>query len=387
MQVNLDRVNDLAGREWADAVQAVVDAPPIGGDAPASEESDDTVEWWTARLTDPAAGLHDRMTFFWHTVLTTHRWASGDQALLPTQLNLLRTHALGNFRQLLQGFVIDGALIKYLNADSNTARRPNENLARELMELFSVGVGHYGEDDVRAAALAIGGWRVDGDTNAVYHDPERAHGQPVTFLGENRTWDIAAVVDRLCDHPATAARISSLLWYHLVGTRLDAAGASELGAFWQGQNLEIRPLVTRILNDPAFRANHYNRPRSGFEFFAALQALAGFDVEEKWRPRSVGQALYEPPNVAGWPDGDRWLTPDSMLRRSNLLFSFDLPARIPGALEAGVDEILDRCGLFVVSQGTLDTLTNVTSSPSYGEEGVAQLRWRIALSSPEFQLT
>ncbi|MDH3678602.1 MAG: DUF1800 domain-containing protein, partial [Acidimicrobiia bacterium] len=265
---------------------------------------------------------------------------------------------------------------------------PNENLARELMELFSTGIGHYTEDDVRAGALALTGWRVDdNNNNAVYFDSERANSEPVTFLGETKNWDIVSVVDRLCDHPATAARISSLIWYHFVGTQLDGQQAADLGAWWQQQNLEVKPLLTRVFDEEGFRANHYARPRSGFEFFTALQALANFDLSEHWRPRNLGQALYEPPNVAGWPTGDRWLDADSMLRRSDMLFSFDY-GDIPGALQAGVDEILDRCGLFVVSQSTLDALNGAEAGrSSFGEEGVAQLRWRIALSSPEFQLT
>ena len=234
--------------------------------------------------------------------------------------------------------------------------------------------------------MALAGWTVDDD-NAVVFDPERAHGEPVTFLGESKNWDTSTVVDRLCDHPATAVRISSLLWYHLVGSELPGEQASELGAWWQQQNLDIKPLVTRLLNEPAFRADHYARPRSGFEFYTALQWITKFDVSEHWRPHNLGQALYEPPNVGGWPSGERWLDPDSMLRRSGMLFSFDYK-ELPDGARAGIDQILDTCGLFVVSRNTLAALQNAdTQRSSYGDEGVAQLRWRIALSSPEFQLT
>ncbi len=388
MRVNLDLVNDLAAREWPDAVNALVEAPPNPETAPPADKSDATIEWWTRQLTNPTGGLHERMTFFWHTLLTTHRYASGEQKLLSVQLNMLRANAMGNYRQLLQSFAVDGALIKYLNADSNTAKKPNENLARELMELFSTGVGHYSEDDVRAAALGLTGWRVDKDNNsAVIFDPERAHTEPVTFLGETKNWDVASIVDRLCDHPATAVRISSLMWYHFVGAPLGGAEAAELGSWWQQQNLEIKPLITRIFNEGAFRANHYGRPRSGFEYYAALQSIVNFDPGEEWRARNMGQGLYEPPNVAGWPTGDRWLDPDSMLRRSDILFSFDYKD-IPEAMTATVDQILDRCGLFVVSQGTLDALNNAgAGQDNFGDEGIANLRWRIAFSSPEFQLT
>ncbi len=385
MRVDLNLVNELATRPWPDAVRYLIDAPPNAATAGLSAETDDTVTWWTQQITAPGSGLHERMTFFWHNLLTTHRYALGKGQYVALQLNFLRANALGNFRTLLQGFVVDGALIRYLSADANSVEQPNENLARELMELFTVGIGHYGEGDVRAAARAMTGWRLDEDNVAVSFDPVRANSEPVTYLGETKNWDLASIVDRLCDHPATATRIAARLWYHLVGTEIVDDRAGELGYWWQTQNLEIKPLIERILNDPELRANHYVRPRSGFEFYTALQAITDFDPSETWRPRLLGQGLYEPPNVAGWPSGDRWLNPDSMLRRSGMVFSFDL-ANMEGGNTAGVDEILDRCGLFMVSQATIDAIDNAGADASLDEGSIAQLRWRIAMSSPEFQL-
>ncbi|MEM8923142.1 MAG: DUF1800 family protein [Actinomycetota bacterium] len=384
LRVDLNEINRLAALDWPDAVQSILDAPADQEPVPASEESEDAITWWYGKIAAPTSGLHERMTYFWHTILTTHRWASGEQALIAPQLQMLRANALGNYRTLLKAFLTDGALIKYLNADSSTKRRPNENLARELMELFTFGVGHYTEDDVRAAALAMTGWRVNDDNNTPYFDAERAHPDPVTFLGENKKWDVESIADRLCDHPATPARITSLLFHHFTGRMPDAAGAAELGSWWQGQNLEIMPLLGRILNDDAMRANHYARARSGFEFHSAMQSIVGLDSSDTWRAREAGQGLYEPPNVGGWPDGDRWLSADSMLRRANLLFSYDLNI-IEGGVVAPLDQILDRCGLFVLSQGTLDALA---AAQADGYEGnVAHLQWRVAMGSPEFQLT
>lgn len=378
-------VATLAGRGRADAVDQVLNAPHNTDQAPVVEKSDDTVTWWLQRIAAPGSGLHERMAFFWHGLLPTHRYSVGWQELIPTQLNLIRNNALGNFRDLLQGMVVDGAMIRYLDADSSTKKRPNENLARELMELFSTGIGHYSEDDVRQAALAMTGWRVDRDTYAVWFDPERAYDQPVTFLGETKKWDVTSITDRLCDHPATAARVASLLWYYFIGSEITGDAKAELGLWWQGQNLEIKPLVQRILNEDAFWAEHYTRPRTGFEFFAAAQNLLQFDSTKLWQSRNLGQGLYEPPNVGGWPVGTRWLNPDSLLRRSEALFSLDF-RDIPGGRTATVDEILNRCGLYVVSDETVAALNAANNPDGIGEEGVVELQWRIALSSPEFQL-
>ena len=368
-----------------DAVAAVLDGPVSAARATPADKSDETVTWWLRQIGAPESGLHERMAFFWHTLIPTHRYSVGEHELVATQLNMIRDNALGNYRNLLQGFVVDGAMIKYLDADSSTARRPNENLARELMELFTTGIGHYTETDVRQAALAMTGWRVDRDTQAVYFDPERAHQEPVTFLGDTRTWDVASITDRLCDHPATAARISGLLWYHFTGKQLNPGAAGELGVWWQDRSLEIKPLVERILLSDDFWADHYTRPRSGFEYYAAVQNILGLDPTKMWQARDLGQQLYEPPNVGGWPGGDRWLNPDSMLRRSQTMFSVDF-REVSGGTTATLDEILDRCGIYVISDETMAALNGAANPEGIGDEGVVQLQWRIALSSPEFQL-
>jgi uncharacterized protein (DUF1800 family) len=385
LRADPELIASLVGRTREEAVAAVMDGPVSPARATPAEESEETLTWWLRQIGAPGGGLHERMSFFWHTLIPTHRHSVGHHQLVATQLNLIRDNALGNYRNLLQGFVVDGAMIKYLDADSSTASRPNENLARELMELFTTGIGHYTETDVRQAALAMTGWRVDGDTYAVSFDPERAHREPVTFLGDTKVWDVASITDRLCDHPATAARISGQLWYHLTGKGLNPGAAGELGVWWQDQSLEIRPLVERILLSDDFWADHYTRPRTGFEYYAAVQNILGLDPTRHHEARNLGQQLYEPPNVGGWPKGERWLNPDSMLRRSQTLFSIDF-RQVSGGITASLDEILDRCGIYVVSDETMAALTSVADPEGIGEEGVVQLQWRVALSSPEFQL-
>ncbi len=385
MRADPDLVASLVGLSREDAVAAILAGPVSAEQATPAEKSDETVTWWLRQIGAPTSGLHERMSFFWHTLIPTHRYSVNHHQLVATQLNMIRGNALGNYRNLLQGFVVDGAMIKYLDADSSTADRVNENLARELMELFTTGIGHYTEADVRQAALAMTGWRVDRDTYAVWFDPERANTEPVTFMGDTRNWDVASITDRLCDHPATAARISGLLWYHLTGKTLNPGAAGELGVWWQDRSLEISPLVERILLSDDFWADHYTRPRSGFEYFAAVQNILGLDPTQLWQARDLGQQLYEPPNVGGWPGGVRWLNPDSMLRRSQTMFSVDF-REVSGGTTATLDEILDRCGIYVISDETMAALNATPPPDRVGPEGVVQFQWRVALSSPEFQL-
>ncbi len=386
MRADLDLIGQLVGLDRSAAVAAVLDKPLDQAQAPISEKSDKILTWWFGRISEGVNGLQDRMAFLWHSIIPTHRHSAGEQELVGVQLNTLRSSAMGNYRDLLQAMMVDPAMLKYLDADSNRAKSPNENLAREIMELFSLGIGQYTEDDVRAAALALAGWRVDKDTNKAWLDPKRAYEGELTILGETKQWTSADVVDKLCDHPATAARIASRVWYHFTGVTPGGEQRSELGAWWQAQNLEIRPLLERIFHDEQFWARHYARPRSGFEWYTAVQRILQFDTDENWRPRNLGQLPYEPPNVGGWPEGDRWLNLDSMLRRSDQLFSVDF-RDIPMGTTATVDEILDQCGLFVVDDSTIAALESVgTAIDEVGDEGIAQLRWRIAMSCPEFQL-
>lgn len=388
LRVAPDAVSSLSGLERVDAVQRVLNVPLDGGRAPVTDKSDDALKWWLGRIASQPTGLQDRMMFFWHSVIPTHRYAVGKQELLATQMNMVRENALGNFRTLLQAFMIDGGMIRYLDANSSTGKKPNENLARELMELFTVGVGFYSEKDVKAAALAMSGWNVDNDSLAVSYDPERGYTEPVTFFGQEKVWDLASIVDHLCDQTATASRIAGKMWYHFVGSELSGEEKTQLGIWWQEQNLEIKPLIGKILMDDRFWADHYARPRMGFEFYTALAEVLKLEPDKLWQVRNLGQMPWEPPNVGGWPVGSRWLNPDALLRRSEVVVNYDYK-KAPGGLETTVEEILDRCGLWVVSDETMAAIESVNGTDQaegVGEDGPMQLKWRIVLSSPEFQL-
>jgi uncharacterized protein (DUF1800 family) len=383
--IDTNLIQDLSGRSWDEAIGHVLsDEGDVG--RPPREDRQKIIDWWIERMMSPDSGLYERMVWFWHTHLTTSHFDVSADVLVSHQLELLRTHALGNFRDLLQGFVIDGALLQYLNGDGSEASNPNENLSRELMELFTVGIGNYTEDDVRSGARALAGWVVDGEKDRVTFERSRAFIAPLLYRGKQAKFDTAMIVDHLCDELATAAYVSNKLWNHLTGGWLDQKGAIELAQWWQSQKLEIRPLVERILTDPGFGQEPYGRPRGGLEFYCALRSVLGADLSEPWQLRSLGQTPFEPPNVAGWPTDNRWLEPGSMLNRGSLIFNVDFKnfyEPMPGT----VDYVLNRCAIYQISQSTLDSLNKVGLSSELSEEERAQVRWRLALSSPEFQLT
>lgn len=380
-----DLIQEFSGQPWDEVIVTVLsDEGDVG--RPPREDRQEIMTWWVERMMAPGSGLYERMVWFWHTHLTTNHNDTSADVLMSRQLELLRTHALGNFRDLLQAFVIDGALLQYLDGDGSEASRPNENLARELMELFTVGIGNYSEDDVRTAARALAGWRVDRETDEVTFDRERAFIAPLLFRGKQANFDTAQIVDHLCDDLATAAYITNKLWHHLAGGWMDENSAVEMGRWWQSQNLEIRPLIERILTDPQFEHSYFGRPRTGLEFYGALRTTTGVPLDVRNSLRALGQVPFEPPNVAGWPTDNRWLEPGSMLNRGSLIFSIGFDEYYepqPGTVEY----VLDRCALHSATPATLDALNRVGLDGEYSEEQRAEIRWRLALSSPEFQLT
>jgi uncharacterized protein (DUF1800 family) len=356
------------------------------------DDTSDLISWWVDRLADPAGGLTERMAWFWHGLLTTSADKGGHPGLVATQLDLFRTQGRSDYRTLLQEFVGGGALLQYLDASNSMAANPNENLARELMELFTIGRGAYSEDDVRAAARALAGWVVEDDR--VEFRRNNAFVAPLLFLGEQADWDLGLVVDRLCDHPATAIRVAGRLWSDLVGVAPNPDRAIELGAWWQQRGLAIDPLLERIFDEPAFGAHPLIRARSGLEWFcAARSAVDGaggaWPFTDPWSTEGLGQLPYRPPSVAGWPGGDRWLAPGSLLARASMVHN--LGHDHLGSAPTHPGDILAACGLHQVSEATAEAVLRADRALPDGSmpdpDSIRLVRWRLALTCPEFHLS
>ncbi len=396
-QARIERLAVHAEGSWLDAVNSVMTEAAVDDEPPVENaEGTDTdwatpIWWWLDQMAAPSSGLTDRMAWFWHNLLTTNAQKVSTVPLLAEQLHVLRTLGRSDFRSLLHGFVATGAVQEYLDGSHSQASNPNENLGRELMELFTVGNGHYDEFDVKAAARALAGWVVaDGE---LLFRRENAFIAPLVFMDEQALWDTTSIVDRLCDHPATPARIAARLWTHLVGTELAATDAEALGSWWASEELNIDPLIERILLSPDFLAPASVRARSGVEWFCAARAATGAvpnaSNDINWSLWSIGQMPYHPPNVSGW--GDRWLEPGSLLGRTASIWSILDRAGLndqenPSEHPIDTDTILARCGLTEASATTRAALNAVKPTDQLTEHNVRHVRWRLALASPEFNL-
>jgi len=182
--------------------------------------------------------LHERMTWYWHTHFTSSV-ETGGRRYGWQQHHLLRRHALGNFADLARAITTDPAMLYYLDGEGSRGENPNENYAREFLELFTMGRNDgYGEDDVRAAARILSGWRTDWETGEVSFDPERTYQRPVTFMGERRRWTLDAFITYVCAQPSCHRHVVTRLYHHLVGPDLSDTRRDELAKVFAATRMD-----------------------------------------------------------------------------------------------------------------------------------------------------
>jgi uncharacterized protein (DUF1800 family) len=295
--------------------------------------------WWLDRMVRSNQQLVERMTLVWHDWFATSNAGVGSQKWMLNQNYLLRRNALGDFETLLVGVTKDPAMLIWLNGRDNTKWSPNENYAREMMELFTLGAGRgYTEQDVREQARALTGWRNDwveglGDVNFRY-DPDRHDTGVKLIFGKrgNFGWQDAP---RLCiRNPAHASYFVRRLWSYFIPTPPSASTERALRRLYKGSGYRIRPVVGAILKHPQL----YRGPRM---LKPPVVQVAGMLRARRrpvdtgawaWISEIEGQRLFYPPNVAGWNE-DRWLDTSTFRGR---WMSANYAAR-PYALDPGDD--------------------------------------------------
>ncbi len=318
------------GVKALDLEQAVLRA----GDTTVS--GDDKTEglrgWWCYLMIYTAHPLREKMTLFWHNHFATSIAKVNRPTLMYAQNKLLRKHALGQFRPFLLDVSRDPAMIAWLDNNANVKGKPNENYAREVMELFSLGVGNYTEKDVREGARAFTGWHTNesGDAyefNAKVHDDD-----PKTFLGQTGKWNGDDVVRILLDQPQAARFLVRKLYRYFIGETHDppAALLEPLAESFRKSDYDVAALLKTILRSRHFFSEYAYRQRlkCPVEFvLGAARAVAHTTQEQDTvrlppgplvnRMAAMGQDLFAPPNVKGWPHGKAWLNTATVLARNN----------------------------------------------------------------------
>ena len=296
------------------------------------EGGDQLRGWWIYCMLQGGHPLREKLTLFWHDHFATSLVKVQNPALMFRQNCLLREHALGRFGPLLEAISRDGAMLLWLDSNSNIKGKPNENFARELMELFSLGVGNYTEKDVREGARAFTGWRTDG--RGFIFDPRSHDTAPKTFLGTTGNWDGGDIIRIVLEQPALARFITRKLYQHFVSeidTPSDAL-LQPLCESFRKSDYDIAALVRTILASRHFYSEHAFRRRvkGPVEFtLGAVQAIyrryPENDDEYHSLPQQTlistlaaqGQSLFAPPNVKGWPGAKAWLNTATLLERAN----------------------------------------------------------------------
>jgi uncharacterized protein (DUF1800 family) len=234
---------------------------------------------------------------------------------------LLRREALGSFRRLLHDIAKDPAMLVYLDNAGSRRQAPNENFAREVMELFTLGEGHYSERDVKEAARAFTGWSLDRDTGQFTYRRLWHDGGEKTVLGHTGRLGGAEVLDLLLAHPRTAEFVTAKLWRELVSPAPDAAEVRRIAAVFRGSGYEVKPLVRALLASDAFWAAENRAALIKSPVDVVVGTLRTFDVRPMdFRPAAfavaaLGQNLFQPPNVKGWPGGEKWIDASTLLGR------------------------------------------------------------------------
>ncbi|WP_133901556.1 DUF1800 domain-containing protein [Actinophytocola oryzae] len=282
--------------------------------------------WWLDRMvtTQGADVTAERMTWFWHGHFATSAQKVKVPALMLKQNQTFRQRGLGSFTDLARTLVVDPAMILWLDGDDNTTGAANENLAREFMELFSLGVGHYSETDVREAARALTGWTVNRATGATKLVPKRHDDGPEEILGERAQFSAESFVDHVLERPESAPFVVGRLWFRLVSSTPPDKDTLDglVGAY--GTNRDIRAVLRAVAGTSAFRDDRTTLVKQPVEWLAGLLRAAGLrpstlddGVSTKLYQGLValGQVPFRPPSVGGWPAGAAFLTTAAGLTR------------------------------------------------------------------------
>ena len=279
------------------------------------------LNWVRQMIAEQDQALVEKMTLFWH----------GHFACEPNrvdfaykQLQVLRKYALGNFRDLLVAISKDAAMILYLNNQQNRKNKPNENYARELMELFTLGIGNYTEQDVKAAARAFTGWFTNRFTGAFEFNVRQHDNGNKTFMGRTGNWDGEDIIDFILEQRQCAQFLAGKLYSYFVNEIPNEQAIEELANKLYENNYNIGMAMRHLLDSEWFYApeNVGNKIKSPIELLVGLSKTLHVKFDDPKAiilpQRALGQVLFQPPNVAGWTSGKAWIDNATLLLRLNL---------------------------------------------------------------------
>jgi uncharacterized protein (DUF1800 family) len=344
-------------------------------------ETEAIFRWWLDRMTVADHQAHEKLLFFWHGHWATSIRGVGSPQFMLAQHDKIRSSA--TFPQMARKLVVDPALVYWLDGEANSKDAPNENLARELMELFTLGIGNYTEADIKEAARALTGWKTDlGVPQTAILVPKDHDPGSKTILGRTAKFDAFGVADLLTSQPACPRFLAARLWFRYGSSdqpvpeptraRIAAAYPSPLG------------MLRALLLDDEFRSGRYRMVKQPVEWLVGAMRQLGVRPAD-FSPgllhrvaqglEGMGQVPFVPPSVGGWPSGAAWLTTAAVQARLNLADAIVGPAHV------------DRMSLEDMARMlAVDTWTNRTYQALKGTTDPRRLL-TLGLVSPEYVVT
>ncbi|HEY1439344.1 MAG TPA: DUF1800 domain-containing protein, partial [Mycobacterium sp.] len=319
-----------------------------------SEQQGVLSDWWLRRMVAVGQPTHEKLTLLWHNHFATSSQKVRVAAHMAAQNQKLRTLSLGDFRTLAYTMLTDAAMLRWLDGQTNTARAPNENLAREFMELFTLGHGNgYTEDDVRGGARALTGWVIDADGRTSM-TPKRHDSSAKTLFGITRNFDAAGFCDTVLAQPKSAEYVAGRLWQQLASDEPPSAQVLDrlVSAYGPGRNL--RALTKAILTDNEFidsRAAAVNTP---VEWLVGVMRTLRVHADKPARLkmvhatlRTLGQRPFYPPSVGGWPSGQVWLSTASAGARLRVATQLAHAGDLSSIENTGAGDRVDAVGYLI----------------------------------------
>lgn len=300
--------------------------------------------WWANRMLTSPRPFQEKMTLFWHGHFATTEEKVRDYRKLHVQNNVLRQHANGKFRTLMVAVAKDPAMLAFLDAAANLKGASNENFAREIMELFTMGVGNYTEQDIREAARAFTGWNYQGLTFVI--NPAQHDDGLKTVLNQTGRFNGEQVIDILLAQPVTAEYLAGKLYRYFVREDLSPVYQQQLGKLLRDSDYNIAVFMETVLLSKDFysEATVATRIKPPVELLISTYKKMGLKTvpglpDFNQQSEMLGQKLFYPPNVAGWAHGRSWITPGLLLARGNVIYDtvyppidFVAPDRVPNGL-------------------------------------------------------
>ena len=356
--------------------------------------------WWLYRMRYSANPLTEKLALFWHNHFATANAKVNSVPTMLAQNDLIRKHAAGDFKKLLHGISRDTAMLIWLDGNANRKRHPNENFAREIMELFALGVGNYTEKDIQEASRAFTGWHVrDGQfwMNRLQHDDS-----PKTVFGKTGSFDGNHIVDLCLDQPACPRFLATKLAKTFVCPEPSTESLGHFADRIRHHDFQLKPVLRELLTSRWFFQPENRRSIIKSPLDLAIGTLRMLVEPIRWPPvakllAELGQNIFEPPSVKGWEGGRLWITSSSLLQRANFATELSTTGQYGPLSEltrnvaaTGNERVIETLERWLLCEPVIDSVHQELLKFHASAEGTTEQKLRgllqLILTLPEFQL-